>query len=83
MSTTFKMGIAPPFPADKRGYNRGILSGKFGEFRGGFTGYAITKVEAGTVTGDLSKGGATKPFTMKLVKGDRPTDWLIADFRMD
>ncbi len=83
MSTTFKMGIAPPFPADKRGYNRGILSGKFGEFRGGFTGYAIAKVEGGTVTGELSKGGATKPFTMKLVKGDRPTDWLIADFRMD
>ncbi len=83
MSTTFKMGIAPPFPSDKRGYNRGILSSKFGEFRGGFNGYVITKVEAGTVTGELSKGGTTKPFTMKLVKGDRPTDWLIADFRMD
>ncbi len=83
MSTTFKMGIAPPFPADKRGYNRGILSSKLGEFRGGFTGYAIAKVEAGNVTGELSKGVATKPFTMKLVKGDRPTDWLIADFRMD
>ena len=83
MNTTFKMGIAPPFPSDKRGYNRGILSSKFGEFRGGFTGYTIAKVEAGTVTGELSKGGATKPFTMKLVKGDRPTDWLIADFRID
>lgn len=83
LTQRYKAALAPPLPSDKRGYNRGLLGGKLAGFRGDVTGYRVTRVEGETVAGELTKGDAKKPFTLKLVKGDRPWDWLVDEFKAE
>jgi hypothetical protein len=83
MTPAYKARLAPPFGSDKRGYNRGLLDSKLTELRSGFTGYTVSQVKDGTVTGDLTGSDGRKPFTMKLVKGSRPWDWLVDELRAE
>jgi hypothetical protein len=89
MTPRYKAALAPPLPSDKRGYNRGLLGNKLADLRGNFPGYNLSQPAEGTVSGALVKpgerdpGAARKPFTLKLVKGDRPWDWLVDEFKAE
>ena len=82
MTTEGKAKIAHPFASDKdRGYNRGLLRRRLGEFRRGATGYSIRVVSAdGTQAGVVGELDG-KPFTLKLSQSDRPGVWLVDSFQ--
>lgn len=82
MTADAKKRLAPPFAGEKRPFNAGILDQKLAAYRGAFTGFTLAKVENGVATGELT-GATKKPFTLKLVAGERPFDWLVDDVKVD
>jgi hypothetical protein len=58
-------------------YNRGWLKQKLPALLDEAEGYTLTPTGPGTVRVALRKGGATKPFTLELVKGTAPGQWLV------
>jgi hypothetical protein len=78
-----KKYLAPPLGSEKSAFNKGRLGQKLAEYRGGFTGFTITNVTNDSVTGDAIKGDAKKPFTLKMVKGERPFEWMVDEIKID
>lgn len=83
MALDAKKRLAPAFTGEKRPFNAGILDQKLAAYRGAFTGFTLTKVENGVATGELSGATTKKPFTLKLVAGERSFDWLVDDVKVD
>jgi hypothetical protein len=83
MSPALKARLAPPFDSDKtRGFNRGILSGKLADLRGGATEARVTSATGNTVTATLIAGGSSRSVALKFVEGERPWDWLVDDIEV-
>ncbi|QEL14703.1 hypothetical protein [Limnoglobus roseus] len=83
MAPDAKKRLAPAFSSEKRPFNAGILDTKLTVYRGNFTGFTLAKVENGTATGELTGPGTKKPFTLKLVPGERSFDSLVDDVKVD
>lgn len=81
MAPALREHLAPPFSSDKIGYNRGILEGKLAQLRGGHTGFALNALTGDTAVAGLIAEGTPgkKSLTLKLAKGPRPGEWLVAD----
>lgn len=79
LSPAAKARLAPPLN-DPLGYNRAMLGIKLAGLRGKATEWKARVTEA-SVTGQLLEPGAKeRAFTLKLVKGPRPTEWLVEEF---
>lgn len=77
LSPAAKTREAPPFASDKaRGYNRGVLLRRVEEFRSGAVAYNLAAITGDTATGTLGD----KPFTLKLIPGTEPGQWLVDAF---
>ena len=71
------------------GYNRGILSIKFTNFRDTATSYTVvananhanTNDMTFTYSGELIAPGGNRKFTLKLTRGSPPNSWLVDDFQ--
>ena len=83
MTLNLKKSLAPPLGSEKKPFSGGILNRKFNEYRGSFTGFSLMKAENNIVTGELSKADGKKTFTIKLVPGERPFDWLVDEYKVD
>jgi hypothetical protein len=58
-------------------YNPGWLKQKLPALLEEAEGYTLTPAGPTAVRAELRKGGATKPFTLELVKGTAPGQWLV------
>jgi len=87
LTPSLKARIAPPLPGDE-GFNKTTLKNKLLQLRGSATTYTINKLnfgaDAGNADGVLTvaagKPSDSRPFSIKLVKGTKPGEWLIDDF---
>jgi hypothetical protein len=79
LTPAVKARLAPPLN-DPLGYNRAMLGVKLAGFRGKAAGWKAGGTDE-TVAGQLVEpGGPERAFTLKLVKGSRPSEWLVEDF---
>jgi len=82
LSPKLKAAWAEPFQQDKdRGYDYSpkLLAERLDKL-GGVTGFATTPVEGDTAKIELMKGDAKTAYTLKLVKGAAPGEWLVDEF---
>jgi hypothetical protein len=77
-----KSRLAPPL-GDPIGYNRGVLGVRLSKFREAATGYRVGNPSAEQMTGVLTgpEHPNGRPFTLKLVQGRNPGEWLVDDFQ--
>jgi len=82
----FAQAAALTSPAAKTKYGESVISktfdlGTFGDTLGKLLpspqAYTVTGASAGTVTVEVTAGGAKKTATIKTVKGTRPGEWLV------
>jgi hypothetical protein len=81
----FAQAAALSSPAAKTKYGESVFGkfdlGTFGDTLGKLLpnpeGYTHTAATAGTVTMEVTTGGAKKTATIKAVKGTRPGEWLV------
>ncbi len=91
LTPALKKRLAPPLDSidESLGYNRGILSIKFTNFRDTATSYTVVSnanhTNANdmtfTYTGELIAPGGNRKFTLKLTRGSPPDSWLVDDFQ--
>jgi hypothetical protein len=82
LTPKLKNAWAEPFDADKAtgfDFNKTKLALKLDEFGAGVTGFS--RVAAGdTYKIELAKGEAKTSYTLKLIKGTTPGEWLVEEF---
>jgi len=82
-STKLKAAWAEPFEQDKASgldYNPTKLGIKLDELGRGVTGLSRTPADGDTFKVELAKGDAKTSYTLKLVKGAAPGEWLVDEF---
>lgn len=82
-STKLKASWAEAFAQDKAlglDYNAAKLGLKLDELGGGVTDFTRTSTNGDAFTVELMKGKAGTKYTLKLVKGAAPGEWLVDEF---
>jgi hypothetical protein len=83
LSAKLKTVWAEPFQQDKdRGsdYSAKLLAEHLDKLGGASTGFTRTPIEGDTAKIELMKGEAKTIYTLKLVKGAAPGEWLVDEF---
>ena len=83
MSPKLKKAWAEPFGSDTTDgfdFNRGRLGAKAVEQGDGIEAYSFAPAGADAYKVEVTRGGAKKPFAVKLVKGTAPGEWLVDEF---
>lgn len=83
MTTALKKSLAPALGSEARPFNAGILKTKLDGFRGAATSIHLKNAEGGTASGELILANGKKPFSLKLVAGERPDEWFVDEIKVD
>src|SRR5262249_16094222 len=82
MTRPLREAWGPPFPSDKEtfGYNPLEIHKSAVKVGGGTSNFSGSRVnKSPDYTIELTKPGGKATYTVKLVKGDRPNEWLVSE----
>jgi hypothetical protein len=83
LSPSLRQSIAEPFGQDReRGYdyNPARIAQRADEWGHGATAYSRTRTGPGQYRVEITKAGKPRAYSLKLVKGQGPGEWLVDEF---